>query len=254
MPPGTTTGAAADTTMGGSSTGRPGLGEGEDCSLLHQDCAEGLKCMPYTTTPAQGGIPWEANGCFPVHPDPVGPGEPCQWFDGFFSGHDNCGFAQVCMGFSEDHPGECRDLCRVEDPDDQVGESLYCPDPKTGTATCQRCFCWCEPVCNPLEPNCEEGEVCVPGGSGYFNFGCVPQAAGEPGAYGDSCEFINTCGPGLVCADGSAVPGCEGIGCCTPVCDVTEPNTCPGEGQTCQIWFPEGDSPLGHEDVGACAL
>ena len=255
--PGTTAAVTteADDTAGstaGSSTGPGGLGKGEECDLMVQDCAPGLKCMPYAANPEQGGLPWDSTACFPVHTDPVGMGDPCQWFDGFFSGYDNCGFGQFCLTFSEKDPGVCRDICRLEDPRDDNWETLYCPDPMTSPSICQECFCWCDPWCNPLAPDCPEAYACYPI---VDEFGCHPDASGELGAYGDPCEFVNVCNPGLMCLNAEAVPDCEGsIGCCTPYCDTAQPNTCPGPGQTCQPWFEDGEALPGLETLGVCAL
>jgi hypothetical protein len=83
------------------------------------------------------------------------------------------------------------------------------------------------------------------------------------GAYGDPCEFINVCDPGLICLDAATVPPgqpCEGAaGCCTEICDLSDPAgdmQCAGaaEGQTCQPWYEEDSAPIGFEDVGVCAL
>lgn len=43
-------------------------------------------------------------------------------------------------------------------------------------------------------------------------------------------------------------------GCCEPYCDLTEPNTCPGQGQQCLAWYAEGTAPPECEHLGVCSL
>jgi len=249
--PGSTSTDGSETA--GSSTGPGGLGEGEECNIHVQDCAPGLKCMPYDT---DGSWWWNAAACFPIVPDPADLGEPCQWTGGLWSGYDDCGWGQVCWTFSEDEPGECKGLCLSDDPMDWDYDSFTCEDPlATPYIGCQDCFCVCETPCDPLNQNCDEGQQCIP--TGYDFFQCAPDASGDTGVYGDPCEYVNVCDPGLMCLEAAAVPGCDGaIGCCSPFCDVTQPNTCPGaaEGQTCQAWYEPGEAPIGLENVGVCAL
>lgn len=235
----------------GSSTGEGGLGEGEPCELYVQDCAPGLKCMPYST---DGSSWWNATACFPIDPDPHDLGDPCQWTGGLWSGYDDCDVGQVCWTFDEE-PGVCKGVCQTDDPNNWDKSTYTCEDPAaTPYIGCQDCFCICETPCDPLGQNCGEGQECIP--SGYDFFQCGPDASGDAGVYGDPCEFVNVCDPGLVCLDAQWVPGCEGFGCCSPLCDVTAPNTCPGaaEGQICQAWYEPGQAPIGLEDVGVCAI
>ena len=222
----------------------------DGCDIEAQDCPRGLKCMPYDS---DGSSWWDSTGCFPIDPDPVGLGEPCQWEGSPWSGHDNCGFAQVCWSFEPGDGGVCKGLCLFEDPDAPWDPS--CEDPAaTPFYGCQECFCTCETSCRPLDQDCPAGQECISQGD---LFACAPDASGELGAYGDPCEFINVCDPGLACVDPSYVPSCESAtGCCTPFCDVTEPNACPGaaEGQECTPWYEPGDAPPGLENLGLCAL
>lgn len=223
---------------------------GYECDLEAQDCPRGFKCMPYD---ADGSGWWDATACFPVHRDPVGLGEPCQWEGMPWSGHDDCGFAQVCWSFEPGDGGVCKGLCLFDAPGDW--ESVHCEDPAaTPYVGCQECFCWCETSCDPLAQDCPRGQACTDGGELFM---CVPDASGDTGAYGDACEFINACDPGLACVPPESVPGCSsGVGCCSPFCDATQPNTCPGaaEGQECVPWYPPGDAPPGLENVGVCAV
>jgi hypothetical protein len=86
---------------------------------------------------------------------------------------------------------------------------------------------------------------------------------GRDGAYGDACDFINECDPGLVCMTTANVPPgqpCErAAACCTELCDLSDPAgdlQCAGamDGQACQPWYEPGMEPIGFETVGLCAL
>jgi hypothetical protein len=219
------------------------------CDIEAQDCPPGQKCMPYDS---DGSGWWDATACFYVHRDPVGLGEPCEWEGMPWSGQDDCGFAQVCWSFEPGDGGVCKGLCLFEDPKEPWNPS--CEDPNAiPFYGCQECFCTCETQCDPLIQGCAPGQACTSTGD---IFTCVPDASGDLGAYGDECEFINVCDPGLACVPPELVPGCSGVGCCSPFCDVTEPNTCPGaaEGQECVPWYEPGDAPAGLENVGVCSL
>lgn len=118
-----------------------------------------------------------------------------------------------------------------------------------------------QPSCHPLEPlDCSEGQGCYPL-DGVWQ--CAPDASGDGGAYGDPCDSDDGCDPGFACLNPNALPPglpCEdAAGCCTVVCDFSDPGaslTCPSaaEGQLCLPWYPEGEAPRGYEDVGACSL
>lgn len=221
-----------------------------ECDIEAQDCPRGFKCMPYSS---QGGSWWDSTACFPIDPDPVGLGEPCQWEGMPWSGHDDCGAWQVCWSFEPGDGGVCKGLCMFDEPGDFMPS---CEDPAAiPFYGCQECFCMCETQCNPLGDDCPKGQECVPSAD---IFTCVPDASGDMGAYGDPCEFINVCDPGLACLEPGNTPGCDesNAGCCTPFCDVTQPNACPGaaEGQECLPWYEPGDAPPGLENLGACGL
>lgn len=90
---------------------------------------------------------------------------------------------------------------------------------------------------------------------------CAPDGSGATGAYGDPCDLVNGCDPGLVCLSAAVQPPglpCEGAsGCCTELCDLGDPlgdAQCTGEaeGQTCEGWYAKPVA--GFEDVGVCLL
>ena len=234
-----------------SSTG--GLGEGEPCNLEGLDeCAPGLKCMPYSSDASN----WpNAAACFPIDPDAVDLYEPCVWHDHPWSGYDNCGDHAFCEDFDADGTGECMGLCIWNS---ENSNDFSCEDPVAeGNWGCQECFCMCQVSCNPLDPDCAEGESCVPNHNPAFM--CAPDASGELGAHGDPCEFINVCDPGLACVEPMRLPGgCgeQSFGCCSTFCDTSQPNTCPGAamGEICEPWFAPGEAPDGLQNVGICSL
>jgi hypothetical protein len=94
------------------------------------------------------------------------------------------------------------------------------------------------------------GHTCLWGGESFI---CVLDASGEQGQYGDPCEYLNECDPGLICINPEYVPGCMANGCCTPWCDLTDPS-CPGATQQCLPWFEQGVAPPGYDTVGICGV
>ncbi|MCA9657176.1 MAG: hypothetical protein KC486_02430 [Myxococcales bacterium] len=78
-----------------------------------------------------------------------------------------------------------------------------------------------------------------------------PEGFGE---YGDPCESLNGCHAGLICVYATYLESCEGGDCCSPLCDVIAPNTCPGVQEVCIPWYEEGNEPQGYENVGFCGI
>jgi hypothetical protein len=101
------------------------------------------------------------------------------------------------------------------------------------------------------------GEMCGPVND---VFACAPDASGDQGAFGDPCQFINSCDPGLVCLSDSVFSNCQGaVGCCSTFCDVSDPTSdamCAAldPGMSCEPWYQPGMVPLGYEDLGACSV
>jgi len=265
----TSTGLADDTTgtTGLASTGEPAvifvpeLDAGHDdfeCDPFTQDCPPGQKCLPW----GNDGGSWNATRCSPVADDPAAVGEPCHVEGSYYSGIDDCELGAMCWDVDpETNEGVCFAQC-VGSLDDV--EVLICEDPD------HQCVLWsttweaglalCHPVCDPLLQDCPADQACYPQEhSGGWDWFCGNDASGDAGAYGDLCEYVNVCAPGLVCQEGT-VPGCEGVwGCCTEVCDLSDPlgdAQCSGaaEGQQCLPWYEDDDTPPGYEDVGVCTL
>jgi hypothetical protein len=235
----------------GSDTHPRGFIDGDDaswlpCDVWAQDCPPGEKCAAWGSA-----IGWDAVKCVPLDPNPVGVGDPC-WYEGVYSGIDSCELGSMCWGVNPDTGvGTCVAQCSG------TPESPICLDPG---ATCSisnsGSLILCLPTCDPLAQGCAQGEGCYAFG---HTFVCAPYA-GVDGGYGDPCEYLNTCPPGLFCADAADVPGCQGaFGCCSEFCTLSHPDgdqQCNGaaDGQKCLPWFDHGQAPPGADDIGGCLL
>ncbi len=244
--PATTT---SPTTASGFITDPDGNSVSIECSVWDQDCPEGEKCMPWAN---DGGNSWNATRCSPVSPDPGQPGDPCTVEGSGVSGVDDCDVATMCWGVDpETNMGTCVAFCMGSE------NNPVCDDPTTACSIANEgTLILCLPTCDPLLQNCMDGEGCW---GIDDDFVCAPDAGGEMGAYGDPCEFLNVCDPGLFCANPDVVPGCASAGCCSEFCDMSDPMAganCAGAGggQMCIPWFEKGQAPPGYEDVGACAI
>jgi hypothetical protein len=228
-----------------------GSGPTLECDVFAQDCPLGEKCMPWAN---DGGSAWNATRCSPLDPSPALPGEPCVAEGSGVSGTDDCAVASMCWDVDPDTlEGVCVAFCTgtAADP--------MCADPTTVCLTANDgVLALCLPVCDPIVQDCIDDQACYPANT---DFVCVPDASGpDLGAYGDPCEYINACDPGLFCASSEVVPGCAGaVGCCSEFCDLTAADAnaqCSGvvEGQECTPWYGEDQAPPLYEHVGACAV
>ncbi|MCH9686248.1 MAG: ribulose phosphate epimerase [Deltaproteobacteria bacterium] len=246
----TTLGPVTNTDEGGGFLPDPDGGTDFECDLFAQGCPAGEKCMPWAN---DGSGVWNAARCSPVARNPAQPGDPCMVEGSATSGIDDCDFGSMCWDVDpKTNVGTCVAMCTgsYNEP--------FCEDPST---QCQigssGVIILCLFACSPLIQDCPRTQACYPVND---NWECVPDASGYMGAYGDACEFINVCDPGLVCLGSDATPGCpSNVGCCTEICDVSDPegdDQCTGavQGQTCQSWSEPGAARPGYEDVGVCAI
>lgn len=214
-----------------------------ECDVWEQDCPQGEKCMPWAN---DGGNAWNATRCSPIDPDPDGLYDPCMVEGSGVSGIDSCDLGMICWDVDERGMGVCHGLCLGP----QTAPS--CEDRNaTCTVTSDGILNLCRPPCQPLDiDTCSPGQGCYPSDDGFV---CAPDASGDTlgGAF-DTCEFINACDPGLMCAGASLVGACEpgGANCCTPYCDLSDP-VCP-DPTSCIALFPEGEAPRPHENLGVC--
>ena len=216
-----------------------------ECDPYLQDCPVGEKCNAWN---ASGGGSWDALGCFPIDPAPVGVGETCLVQGSGTSGIDDCELGAMCWDVdAATNQGTCVALC--------TGSPVapVCPAGSSCVIANDGVLNLCLPGCDPLLQDCAPGQACYPVGAGFT---CAPDASAGAGVDGDECEFINVCDPGLMCINAGAVEGCFGfVGCCTPFCDLSMPgDPCPALSEECVPFFELGMAPLGLEDVGVCAI
>lgn len=202
-----------------------GCSEGFDCATTcwgDETCAEGESCKPY-------GLPEDPFGARRCTPNGTAAvGEPCTggsatpW-------EDDCEAGALCFG------GTCQALCAEElDFSCAEGHCFY-----GGSTTV------CLPACNPLEPDCLEGESCM---ASNASFACLDPAQAEVFAHSDCAG--TTCGPLERCLDAEAVPGCSEDACCSPLCDATM-SEC-ADGLTClDLWSDDEYPELAN--LGVCA-
>jgi hypothetical protein len=225
-----------------------GSGVACECDVWAQDCPVGEKCAPWAN---DGGSSWNATRCVSIDDNPGEPGDPCQAEGSGVTGLDDCNASSMCWDVDETGLGTCVAFCSGNEAS-PVCESTEasCVIANDGV------LILCLPNCDPLMSDCGDGSACYPTETAFV---CVFDASLEEGAYADACEYTNVCDPGLWCAPAETVPGCETPRCCTPFCDLSEPDpdgSCPGAagGQECVPWYEEGQVPPGYEDIGTCAI
>jgi hypothetical protein len=247
-PPGTTVPPPPDTTSGPDDTGGfifDGFDESRtviECDMFLQDCPPGEKCMPWAN---DGGEVWNATRCSPVADDPAGVGEPCMVEGSGTSGIDSCDYGAMCWDVDpETNEGTCVPFCMGEETNPTCPEGSVCAISNEGV------LILCLPTCDPLLQSCPDGQACVPWSDTFI---CVPHESEGAGGPGDPCEFVDACEPGLVCMT-ELVPDCMAAGCCTALCDLTDPMPPCLPEHVCMPWFEPGTAPPGLENVGVCAL
>ncbi|MCB9755392.1 MAG: ribulose phosphate epimerase [Myxococcales bacterium] len=245
----TTTGLESSTvtTDGSSSTGDCNFicpdtdGGALDCDPWAQDCPEGEKCVP---TGEENGV-YDATHCVAVSDAPKQPGDPCAVEGYVVSGVDDCDLGLMCWDVDPDTlTGVCYEMC-TGTPDNPM-----CSNPQDVCLIANDgVLILCLDGCDPLAQNCPDGQGCL-----FVNdaFSCVPLAEEKPP--GAVCEFVNVCAEGSACINGEAYPGCQGLGCCSPFCDLDLPVSCPEPQMDCVPWYEPGQAPPGLEDVGVCSL
>ena len=270
----TSTGGSDDPSTGGSSTDGESEASADDgtafvnvdagCSVVRgercscgvmcdiwkpDDCPEGEKCTAVACEP--GSTAWDSNVCRRIQGDDQF-GEPCTGAG--VDGNDSCVEGSMCFDADPDTGlGWCMPFCGGDPAPGECPAGYLCTQFGSGVIP------WCFPRCDPLAPAClNPNNLCIPhpGGDGFT---CMLDASGGMGPYGTPCSFANSCNHGLLCIAAESVPdaACDGAAsCCSPVCDLDEPNTCPGAaaGQTCEPFYEAPEIPAGYENVGVCAV
>lgn len=242
------TASASDTTAGFIIPPDNG-GGGLECDTWTEDCPEGQKCMPFAN---DGGSAWNDLKCVPIVPDPDQFGEPCEAIGSGVSGEDTCDKHLMCWDVDKDTlEGTCIPMCTGSP------EAPGCEHPGTTCVlTSEGVLTLCLPQCDPILQDCPGDDLCIPNPASLDSFLCVLDGSGEEGQALDPCEYANACDKGLYCVPPELADECDPMfaGCCLPFCDVTAPNSCPGQGTECIPWFEDGQAPPGLENLGICGL
>jgi hypothetical protein len=218
-------------------------GESAQCDPGIQDCPDGEKCTPYVMEPGYCCV--DSTHCVQVMGESQF-GDPCTREDDT----DDCAMGLFCMTETSGSSGSgvCLNLCDVSNPNS-------CADAGQSGAECVSfnggVLPLCEDPCDPLLQDCGGGMGCYAGGDAFV---CAVTVDNPPGDGGE-CYTIQSCQPGLVCVGSGSLGDCASERCCTPWCDLTEPDPdaqCIGPMESCTAWFE--DPPPGHEDVGVCAV
>ncbi len=254
--PDSTSSSTTEQAEGSSSTSQLiGESESEDggaeCDIYAQDCNNGEKCTPYSDQPDL--IPDDIRCCPIIGDAPGQPGDTCEVVDYFGSCLDDCDVGSFCLDIDNDGEGTCQAFCGGTPNNPQCESDETCFVYFQGTPLCFD-------KCDPLVQDCGEGQGCYPdenaaGGTGFI---CLPQV-GTENTYGDYCWLLSNCAPGFVCVTPDFQPDCDGVvGCCTPVCDTTEADTCDtfNSELECSSWYLNGQTPpdASLENVGVCIL
>ena len=200
---------------------------------------DGEKCVAWAN---DGGNSWNANKCVEETGSGVA-GDSCTAEGSGVSGIDDCAKGYMCYGLDENNMGSCVAFCDVND---NCPAGSICSNLNDGVLPI------CVTGCDPLLQDCPDGQGCYAVEEDDTLISCRTDASGAGGFDGDPCEYDNVCDPGLICAANSA--GCLTPRCCTPWCDINEPNTCPGaaEGEEC---VPHSQNALpGLEHAGECVI
>jgi hypothetical protein len=245
--PGSDSSSESDGDPGSNFLEHPDGGGGSfECDPFTQSCPAGQKCMYWAN---DGGGSWNATRCTDVAPNADEVGEPCTVEGSGTSGIDSCVLGAMCWDVNpETNEGTCLELCMGSESEP------ICADPAMMCAG--RGPFLCLPSCCPIEQDCAEGDGCYPVNDTFY---CAPDASGDQGGFGDGCEFINVCNPGLMCLDSSVLPPgypCEdAYGCCTAFCEIDK-TSCSllDPALECTPWFEEGSAPPGLELIGACVV
>ena len=218
---------------------------GQRCDWWEDDaCPSQEKCVPVSCS--HDGT-WDTYACRPINGD-QGAEEPCEVTGELYGGYDDCAAGSWCWDLDPvTQTGLCVANCAH-------GSPPTCSDGRACLIPGSTVPAMCPPSCDPFEPLCPADHVCLPHTEVDAGCVCVP-GSDDPAGYGEPCESANACAAGLVCISGALVPalGCSSAnGCCTPYCDLSLPNTCPGAGQVCEHVFDP--QPAGYENVGVCAV
>ncbi len=217
-----------------------GGGGASECDPRVQDCPRGQKCSAWAN---DGGTFWNATRCIDVGGRGVA-GDTCTTEGGGVSGIDDCAAGFICLNTDQNGQGTCVEFCQGDNRD--CGPGDVCAIYNDGVLPI------CLVGCDPLLQDCPMTQSCIDTPNGQFI--CFSDASGNAGLDGDACppdDGENSCDPGLWCGPGSS--GCDSVNCCTPYCDLADPQCMSPD--VCTSFYGDPDSaPPGFEDVGVCVL
>ncbi len=211
-------------------------------------------CLP-SCDPLLQACP-ESEGCYPINTSYVCAPNAAPDDSGFEG--DQCNYINACQpGFTcteDDQLVDCmHNRCCTPFCDLNVQDS--CPNPET---ICRPIygdnqeypdagFCGL-PICDPLlQTGCPEGQGCYPGED---NYSCEDMLAPEDtGFEGDPCSVPNHCQLGFTCVVPEQLLNCEDYRCCTPFCDLNEPDACPNPETQCIAVYEDN---IDYPNVGFC--
>lgn len=255
---GSDTGASTGVTTGAGSTTDDACDDGGFIGGCNQTCAAGEICVFEVSGDAA------ETECRP-NPDGCVPSDPCSpacaalcsadTLCGGTCGGLMCGDPVTCgIGLDQCKDGKCTPSDVLEQDDWNGNEPvLPCPADMTCVGYVPAILMLCTPSCDPLQQDCPTGERCSPVSNPAPGYACFDDVSGADGQAGEPCTMLNGCDPGLVCVFADDTTPCGGDVCCTPYCDVNEPNTCPqAPEQVCRPAFKE--QPPGYEHVGYCGV
>lgn len=243
--------ASSSGTLTSTGTEEPSL---VSCNPGREDqCDAGQKCSTYMSDLTKKQT--DGTRCAPVT-GTAKLGEACT--RNRDEGTDDCGPMLFCnAGCSAcDGPGTCIAYCDVDK--DPVQD---CKDRGVENGHCfhfnGNALPICMKVCDPIKQDCaDEKQACH---ATLDNFLCATfrPEPGSEGKYGQPCDRVQSCAPGLTCRDAKEVEACkdqEEGRCCTNICDRSKKDEkqCGGEQESCEAIF---EKPVtGLEDVGVCVL
>ncbi len=259
-----TSGSDATTTTGNNSTTDTSTtegplpdmpkGDGNQCSLILQDCNDGEKCVPWNEN---GGIFPDGVKCVPEPANADAIGSECAVLNGFGNGEDSCQKGSICLDLDDDGAATCVEFCSgsLDNPfcmdEDYKCVPLFEPE----VPLCFR-------KCDPLVQNCGESEGCFMdaltiGSEGFVCMPLVENTSEGQGDYGELCIAASNCKPGFSCIWPENVPDCPYIYCCTPWCNTQngDDDCTPFDSQlNCIPWYEPGQETPGFENVGICGI
>ncbi len=248
--------AESTDTSAGTTTTSDSSASGECVFWLEDNCMDpDLKCMPWSEKPDR--IPDEAR-CCELDPNPVSFGDRCTVKDYDGSCLDDCPANALCVIDEFDGlQGYCQAFCEPGNPDacppNEICKAFF--EMIEAVETVPVCMARCDPLLQDCESFGRPGWSCLPEGASSPSFLCMPPVP-NPKFEGEPCLLQNDCAVGLSCVPASAVDqvfysACSSaFFCCTPYCDLSEPNSCAGTNVCVDL---ESDIP-GFENVGVCAL